>query len=70
MKNWTACIIASIVCRLLGVVAILAFVYFMVVLTGSLGCLWLLLLLFVVELVPTYEFKHEIPKEENKKENN
>ena len=70
MKNWTACIIASIVCRLLCVVAILAFVYFMVVLTGSLGCLWLLLLLFAVELVPTYEFKREIPKEENKKENN
>jgi hypothetical protein len=57
MKNWTACIIASIVCRLLGLVAVLAFVYFMVVLTGSLGCLWLLFLLIAVDIIPTYEFK-------------
>lgn len=59
MKNYTTCIIASIVCRLLGFVAVLAFVYFMVVLTGSLGCLWLLFLLLAVELIPTYEFKHK-----------
>ena len=59
MKNWTLCIIASIVCRLLGLVAVLAFVYAMVVLTGSLGCLWLLWLLLAVELVPTYEFTHK-----------
>jgi hypothetical protein len=59
VKNWTTCIIASIVCRLLGLVAVLAFVYFMVVLTGSLGCLWLLFLLLAVELIPTYEFKHK-----------
>ena len=72
MKNWNACIIASIICRLLGLVAILAFVYSMVVFTGSLGCLWLLLLLFAVELVPTYEFKREIPTKENitKEKNN
>lgn len=57
MKNWTACIIASIVCRLLGLVAVLAFVYFMVIFTGSLSCLWLLFLLLAVELIPTYEFK-------------
>ena len=63
MKNWTVCIIASIVCRLLALVAVLAFVYFMVVFTGSLGCLWLLFLLLTVELVPTYEFKHESNKE-------
>lgn len=63
MKNWTVCIIASIVCRLLALGAVLAFVYFMVVFTGSLGCLWLLFLLFTVELVPTYEFKHESNKE-------
>lgn len=59
MKNYTTCITASIVCRLLGFVAVLAFVYFMVVLTGSLGCLWLLFLLLAVELIPTYEFKHK-----------
>ena len=69
MKNWTACIIASIICRLLGLVAVLAFVYFMVVLTGSLGCLWLLFLLLAVELVPTYEFKRTTD-ELNKGENN
>ena len=57
MKNWTACIIATIICRLLGLVAVLAFVYFMVVLTGNLGCLWLLFLLFAVELVPEYKFE-------------
>ena len=68
MKNWTACIIASIVCRLLGLVAVLAFVYFMVIFTGSLGCLWLLFLLLAVELIPTYEFKHKTSDDENNKE--
>lgn len=68
-KNWTACIIASIVCRLLGVLAVLAFVSFMVVLTKSLGCLWLLFLLLVVELIPTYEFKHKTSNDEDIKEN-
>lgn len=65
MKNWTASIIASIVCRLLGLVSVLAFVYLMVVFTNSLGCLWLLFLLLAVELVPTYEFKQESTKEKN-----
>ena len=69
MKNWTLCIIASIVCRLLALVAVLAFVYFMVVLTGSLGCLWLLFLLLTVELVPTYEFKHTNDNSEEEKNN-
>ena len=59
MKNWNACIIVSIVCRLLGVISILAFVYAMVVYTGSLKCLWLLFLLLAVELIPVYEFKHK-----------
>jgi hypothetical protein len=68
MKNWTTCIIASIVCRLLALAAVLAFVYFMVVLTGSLSCLWLLFLLLAVELVPTYEFKHKTSDEEDTKE--
>lgn len=57
MKNWTACIIASIVCRLLGLVAVLAFVYFMVIFTGSLHCLWLLFLLLAVDIIPVYEIK-------------
>ena len=57
MKNWTASIIASIICRLLGLVAILAFVYFMVMLTGSLGCLWLLFLVLILDCIPTYEYK-------------
>ena len=66
-KNWTACIIASIICRLLGLVVVLAFVFAMVVLTGSLHCLWLLFLLFAVDIIPTYEFKREFPiNEENK----
>lgn len=68
MKNCTLCIITSIACRLLGLVAVLAFVYFMVVLTGSLGCLWLLLLLFAVTLVPVYEINREISDDEDKKE--
>jgi putative effector of murein hydrolase LrgA (UPF0299 family) len=66
-KNWTVCIIASIICRFLALAAILAFVYFMVVFSGSLHCLWLLFLLFAVDLVPTYEFKREVPMN---KENN
>ncbi len=66
-KHWVACIIASIVCRLLGLVAVLGFVYSMVVFTGSLHCLWLLFLLFAVDIVPTYEFKREFPiNKENK----
>lgn len=67
-KSWTMCIIASIVCRLLGLLAVLAFVYFMVVFAGSLGCLWLLFLLLAVELIPTYEFKHKTSNEEDIKE--
>lgn len=68
MKNWTICLIASIICRLIGLVAVLAFVYAMVVLTGSLGCLWLLFLLLAVEFIPVYEFKH--PKSDNDKKEN
>jgi hypothetical protein len=67
VKNWTACVIASIVCRLLGLVAVLAFVYFMVVLTSSILCLWLLFLLFAVDIVPTYEFKREFPIDKENK---
>ena len=70
MKNYTSCIIASIVCRLLGLVAVLAFVYFMVVLTGKLGCLWLLFLILAVDYIPTYEFTHKSSDEENKEKNN
>lgn len=67
MKNWTACIIASIVCRLLGLVAILAFVYCMVVLTGSLGCLWLLFLVLILDCIPTYEYKSDNSKDKGDK---
>lgn len=66
-KNWNAVIITSIICRLLAVMAILAFVYFMVVFSGSLHGLWLLFLLFVVDIIPTYESKKEFPiNKENK----
>ena len=63
MKNWTACIIASIVCKLLGLIAVLAFVYFMVIFTGSLHCLWLLFLLLAVDIVPAYEYKSNNSKD-------
>ena len=56
-KTCTASIIASIVCRFLGLIAVLGFVFHMVLFTGSLRCLWLLFLLLAVELIPTYEFK-------------
>lgn len=58
-KDWKACIIASIICRLFALVAILAFVFAMVWFTGKLSCLWLLFLLLMVEIVPAYEFKAE-----------
>lgn len=57
MKNFTACLIASVICRLLGIAVILAFVYFMVYLTNNLSCLWLLLLLLTVGFIPVYEIK-------------
>ena len=60
-KNWIVCIVASIICRVLALAVVLAFVYFMVVFSGSLHCLWLLFLLLAVDLVPTYEFKREFP---------
>ena len=62
MRSWNPSIIASIICRLVGMVAVLAFVYAMVVFTGSLACLWLLFLLFAFELITTYEFKRAFPK--------
>jgi hypothetical protein len=66
-KNWTACIIASIVCKLLGLVAVLGFVFHMVLFTGSLHCLWLLFLVLILDCIPTYEFKREFPiNKENK----
>ena len=67
-KNWNASIITSIICRLLAIMAILAFVYFMVVFSGSLHCLWLLFLLFAVDIVPTYEFKREFPRNKENKD--
>lgn len=66
MRSWNSSIIASIICRLVGMIAVLAFVYAMVVFTGSLACLWLLFLLFTVEFIPTYEFKREFPKQNTK----
>ena len=65
-NNWNVCIITSIICRLMALVAVLAFVFAMVVFTNSLHCLWLLFLLLTVELVPVYEFKSEKEKDVNK----
>lgn len=70
MKNYNSSIIASIVCRLIGLLAVLAFVYFMVVLTGKLGCLWLLFLILAVDYIPTYEFKQRASDKENKEIDN
>lgn len=67
MKNWNVSIIASIICRLLGLISVLGFVFHMVLFTGNLSCLWLLFLLLAVELVPTYEFKRESPIEKENK---
>lgn len=69
-RNWNVGIIASIIGRLLGIIAILVFVYLMVALTGSLGCLWLLFLLLAVDFIPTYSFERKnYDKEENKNGN-
>jgi putative effector of murein hydrolase LrgA (UPF0299 family) len=38
----------------------------MIVLTGSLGCLWLLFLLLAVDIIPTYEFKSHNSSDDNK----
>lgn len=70
MKNWVCCLIVSIVCRLLGLVAVLAFVYAMVVLTGSLGCLWLLFLLLTVEFIPIPVYKFNQPTSDNDEKEN
>ena len=56
-SKWNSTIIVSVICRLLGVVAVLGFVAFMVYTTGKLGCLWLLWLLIAVDYIPVYEFK-------------
>ena len=68
MKNWNCGIITSIICRFFGLVTVLAFVCFMVVFTGKLGCLWLLFLLCAVELIPVYEFKRNIQNEKGDKD--
>ena len=69
-KNWIVCIIAPIICKLLGLVGVLGFVFHMVLFTGNLRCLWLLFLLLAVELVPTYEFKREYTDNKEKKDGN
>jgi hypothetical protein len=66
MKNWNVCIIASIICRLLGLVAVLAFVFAMVVFTGSLHCLWLLFLILILDYIPVYNYKSD--NSENKED--
>lgn len=58
-KSWNLGIVMSVIGRLLGVIAILAFVFAMVVFTGKLTCLWLLFLLLTVEFIPVYTFKTE-----------
>lgn len=70
MKRWNASIIASIICKFLCILAVLSFVYLMVVFTGKLSCLWLLWLVLAVEFIPTYEFTSNVPKEEAKKDKN
>lgn len=58
-RNWNICIVTSIICRLLALVAILAFVFAMVAITNNLNCLWLLFLLLAAEIVPVYNFKSQ-----------
>jgi hypothetical protein len=70
MKNWNASIIASIICRMLGLIAVLGFVFHMVLFTGNLHCLWLLFLLLAVDFIPAYEFKHRDSYDEDTKEKN
>lgn len=48
-------IIVSTVCRLLAYISVLAFVFGLVVWSGSYKFLWFLLLLLTCGLVPTYE---------------
>ena len=55
-QSWNVSIITSIICRLLGLIVVLAFVFGMVALTGNLHCLWLLFLLLAIEVIPVYEF--------------
>lgn len=64
-QGWTISIIISIICRLLGLMAVLAFVFGMVALTGNLHCLWLLFLLLAIDVIPVYEFTHENIKDNN-----
>ena len=64
-QNWNAGIMTSIICRLLGLIAVLAFVFGMVALTGNLHCLWLLFLLFAIEVIPVYEFTRKNIKDDN-----
>ena len=58
-RNWNICIVTSIICRLLALVAILAFVFAMVAITNNLNYLWLLFLLLAAEIVPVYNFKSQ-----------
>ena len=58
-RSWNACIITSIICKLLALLSILGFVFAMVWFTNNLNCLWLLFLLLAADIVPTYEFKSE-----------
>lgn len=69
-KNWIVCIIAPIICKLLGLVGVLGFVFHMVLFTGNLRCLWLLFLILAVDIIPTYEFKREFPVDKEKNNNN
>ena len=64
-QSWNAGIMTSIICRLLGLIAVLAFVFGMVAFTGNLHCLWLLSLILVLDVIPVYEFTRKNTKNDN-----
>lgn len=68
MKYPARIIIISIICRTIAIIAVLAFVFGLVYISGSYSFLWLLLLIIACTFIPVYAYDSNDETQEDEKE--
>lgn len=68
MKYPARIIIISIICRTIAIIAVLAFVFGLVYISGSYSFLWLLLLIISCTYIPVYAYDSNDETQEDEKE--